>query len=286
MTDDSVTLAAPAKLNLFLRVLTREADGWHGLESLFCRISLADGLLIERRSSGVSIEVAGAETGPAEENLAVRAARMVLEATGNRFGVHIRLAKRIPIRAGLGGGSSDAAAALIGVNQLAANAVPRHELLQFASRLGSDIPFFVSGASLALGWGHGERMLVLPPLPSHPALLLVPADGVSTPEAYGWIDADRENAARRGAVAMELDGLRSWGSIGRLAGNDFESTVFGRRPDIRTAFERLAGTHPLICRMSGSGSALFAVYRSVSERDDAASMLGRKLGQLIQIETA
>ncbi|MEO8030528.1 MAG: 4-(cytidine 5'-diphospho)-2-C-methyl-D-erythritol kinase [Gemmatimonadota bacterium] len=286
MTDASVTLAAPAKLNLFLRVLAREADGWHGLESLFCRISLADALVIERRSSGVSIEVTGGDTGPSEENLAVRAARMVLEATGNRFGVHIQLVKQIPIRAGLGGGSSDAAAALLGVNQLAASAVPRHELLQFASRLGSDIPFFVSGASLALGWGHGERMLVLPPLPTHPALLLVPPGGVSTPEAYRWIDADRETAPRRGAVAMELDGLRTWGSIGRLAGNDFESTVFGRRPDIRAAFERLAGTHPLICRMCGSGSALFAVYRSVADRDDAAATLGRKLGQVIPVETA
>ena len=124
MTDESVTLAAPAKLNLFLRILARESDGWHGLETLFCRISLADELRIERRSSGISIEVTGADTGPSEENLAVRAARMVLEATGNRFGVHIRLAKQIPTRAGLGGGSSDAAAALIGVNQLA---VLRHQ---------------------------------------------------------------------------------------------------------------------------------------------------------------
>lgn len=282
---DSVSISAPAKINLLLRILSREADGFHGIETLFCRISLADQLVAERRNSGITLEVSGADTGPIDQNLGVRAARLVLEGTGNRFGVHLTLAKSIPVQSGLGGGSSNAAAALIAVNQLAGNAVPRHELLQFAARLGSDVPFFVSGASLALAWNHGERMLALPSLPKHPALLLLPPEGVSTPEAYRWIDEGRDNAPRRGSVALELEGLKSWGSIGRMAGNDFESAVFGKRPAIRAAFERLAGTHPLICRMSGSGSALFAVYRTAGEREDAVATLGRKLGQAIPVET-
>lgn len=286
MTESSLAVAAPAKLNLFLRVLAREADGWHGLETLFCRITLADELKLERRESGITLEVTGADTGPTEDNLAVRAARLVLEATGGRIGVHLALHKRIPVQAGLGGGSSDAAAALIGVNQLAGNPVPRHELLQFAARLGSDVPFFLSGASLALAWGHGERMMALPPLPPHPALLVIAATGVSTPEAYRWVDEGRVAGGRRGAVALDLESLRNWGSIGRMSGNDFESAVFGQRPDIRAAFEKLANTHPLLCRMTGSGSALFAVYRSAGDREDAASALGRKYGQVITVETA
>jgi 4-diphosphocytidyl-2-C-methyl-D-erythritol kinase len=286
MSDSVVVVGAPAKLNLFLRVLAAEADGWHGLETLFCRIDLADELRIERRASGISLEVTGAETGPAEQNLAVRAARLVLEATGSKLGVHLHLQKKIPVRAGLGGGSSDAAAALLGVNQLAGNPVPRHELLQFAARLGSDVPFFLSGASLALAWGHGERMISLPPLPTHPALLVIASEGVATPEAYRWLDEGHAPGPRRGAVAYEPESFRSWGSIGRLSGNDFESAVFGRRPDLRAAFERLAGTHPLICRMTGSGSALFAVYRSAAEREDAAMSLGRKFGHVIAVETA
>ncbi len=165
-------VAAHAKLNLFLRVLAREADGFHGIETLFCRISLADDLTVERRDGAeVSLTVEGADCGPAEANLAVRAARLVLEATGKTFGVHLTLRKRIPVRGGLGGGSSDAAAALLAVNQLANNAVPRAELLQFAARLGSDVPFFASGGALALAWGHGERMLRLPPLPAVRSLL-------------------------------------------------------------------------------------------------------------------
>lgn len=286
MTDASVTIEAPAKLNLFLRVLSREADGFHGLETLFCLVSLADTLRVERRSGGgVTIEVDGEDTGPPAQNLAVRAAELVLEATGRRFGVHLTLTKRIPVRAGLGGGSSDAAAALQGVNQLAHSAVPRHELLQFAARLGSDVPFFVTGAPLALGWGHGERLLRLPPLPAAPALLLTPPIGVHTTQAYGWVDAARQSAGRRGAVALDLEALGGWGNIGRMAGNDFESAVFERAPAIRAAFEALAGTRPLVCRMSGSGSTLFAVYRSGRDRDDARMILGRKHGRLDAVET-
>jgi 4-diphosphocytidyl-2-C-methyl-D-erythritol kinase len=216
--------------------------------------------------------------GPPDENLAVRAARMVLDATGNKFGVHLRLEKRVPVRAGLGGGSSDAAGALSLVNQLAGNPVPRHELLQFASRLGSDVPFFFSGAPLALGWGHGERLLRLPPLPAAPALLLTPAVSVGTPEAYRWVDEARQGVGRRGAVALDLNAVSSWGDIGRMAGNDFESPVFARHPRVRAAFEALVGTRPLVCRMSGSGATLFAVYRSARDRDDAMMLLGRKHG--------
>lgn len=282
----TVTLPAHAKLNLFLRVLAKESDGYHGLETLFCLQSLADTLRAERREGhGVTIDVEGAEVGPPKENLAVRAAALVLEATGQRFAVHLALTKHIPVRAGLGGGSSDAAAALLAVNQLANGAVPRHELLQFAARLGSDVPFFLSGAPLALGWGHGERLLQLPPLPAAPVLLVTPPTGVSSAEAYGWVDAARQSAGRRGAVALDLDALSRWGDIGRMAGNDFEAPVFQHVPEIRAAFEALVGTRPLVCRMSGSGSTLFAVYRSVRDRDDARQQLGRKHGRLDAVET-
>ena len=281
-----VSIAAHAKLNLFLRVLSREADGFHGLETLFCLVDLADRLQVERRDGkAITIEVEGADVGPPESNLAVRAAALVLAATGERFGVHLTLTKRIPVQAGLGGGSSDAAAALLAVNQLANGAIPRHELLQFAARLGSDVPFFLSGAPLALGWGRGERLLQLPPLPAAPALLLTPATPIATAEAYGWVDAARQSAGRRGAVALDLDSLAHWGDIGRMAGNDFESPVFGRHPEIRAAFEALVGTRPLVCRMSGSGSTLFAVYRSSRDRDDAQMMLGRRHGRLTPCST-
>lgn len=284
---NAVTLPAPAKLNLFLRVLAREEDGFHSIETLFARLDLADELTAERRDgTGVTIAVEGADTGPDDQNLAVRAARLVLDATGNRFAVHLTLRKKIPVRAGLGGGSSDAATALDAVNRLSGNAVPHHELLQFGARLGSDVPFFVSGASLALGWGRGERLMTLPPLPKAPGLLVVPPKGVSTADAYRWVDASRQEAGRRGAVALEPGSLTSWGDVARMAGNDFESAVFGKLPEVRAAFELLVTTHPLICRMSGSGSALFAIYRSAGDREDARMRMGKKHGAVVAFETA
>src|SRR5437762_543484 len=144
---DTVSLNAHAKINLFLRILARESSGYHQIETAFSLLELADELEVSRSSSGVTLDVEGPDLGPSAENLAVRAARMVLEATGNRFGVSMKLIKRIPVRAGLGGGSSDGAAALQAVNALAGKPVPRHELLHFAARLGADVPFFASGAA-------------------------------------------------------------------------------------------------------------------------------------------
>ncbi len=282
----TVTLEARAKVNLLLRVLAREHDGFHSIETLFCLVSLHDTLRATRRdAAGVSLDVSGADCGPAEDNLAVRAARMVVEATGSRFGVHLELSKLIPVRAGLGGGSSDAAAALLAVNELAGNPVPRHELLQFAARLGSDVPFFLSGGPLAVAWGHGERMLRLPPLPAAPALLLFPPVEISTPAAYRMVDDARQGMGRRGAVALDLEALSSWGNVGRLAGNDFEFALFGRHPEIKRAFEALAGTRPLMCRMTGSGATLVAVYRSARDRDEARMMLPPRLGTVAAVET-
>lgn len=281
-----VTVLAHAKVNLWLRVLAREADGYHGLETLFCRLALADTLTAERRDQdGTSIEVVGDDVGPAEDNLAVRAAEMVRGALRTPPGVHLRLEKRIPVGAGLGGGSANAAAALHAVNALAGGAVPRPELLQFAARLGADVAFCFTGAALALAWGHGERLMVLPALPRAPVLLVVPPVAVRTVEAYGWVDEARQTAGRRGAVALDPAALADWGSIGRMAGNDFESPVFGRLPAVRAAYEALAGTRPLVCRLSGSGSAVFAVYRSARDRDDAAMQLGRAHGRVIATET-
>jgi len=276
---DTLTRQAHAKANLFLRVLSRESDGYHGIETLYCRLDLADTLTGRRTAGGeVQLEVAGAETGPADDNLAVRAARMVLEATRDRFGVHLSLIKRIPVGAGLGGGSADAAAALAIVNALGGNAIPRAELLHLASRLGADVPFCLSDAPLALGWSHGERMLALPPLPKAPVLLVTPPTPVSTAQAYAWVDEARTTAGRRGALLLDPSALAGWSDIARMAGNDFESAVFGRLPAVRDAFEALARTRPLLCRMSGSGSTLFAVYRNEGDREDARMMLGRKHG--------
>ena len=289
----AVRVAAHAKINLFLRVLARETSGFHQIETAFALLELADELTVRRTDSGVTLEVEGPDLGPSDENLAVRAARMVLDATGNRFGVAIKLTKRIPVRAGLGGGSSDGAATLHAVNALAGNAVPRHELHHFAARLGADVAFFASGAALALAWGRGERQFRMPAPPSLPALVAVPPVQVATPDAYAWWDEQNRSpspspsasSSSRGPVTLDADALATWGSIGRLGGNDFEALVFAKHPDVRTLYERMAETGPIWVRLCGSGSAIAAVYKKESERDDAVQRLGEKRQRLIRTTT-
>lgn len=286
MSDiERVTVTAYAKANLFLRVLAREDSGYHALETLFTLLELHDDLTVERIPQGIELTVEGADTGPAEQNLAYRAAQMVLGATGNRFGVRIALTKRIPVQAGLGGGSSDGAAALTAVNRLAGDAVPRHELLQFAAKLGSDVPFFASGAAFALAWGRGERLFRLTAPKPAPVLLAVPPYGIGTKLAYDMIDAARATDSPRGCVVLDAAAFDTWGGIARLGGNHFESVVFAREPALRELFERIAETRPLLVRLSGSGSAIAAVYKNVAERDAAAVAVGEQEVRLIRTET-
>ncbi len=284
-----VRVAAHAKVNLFLRIIAREAPaGFHQIETAFALLELADELIVTRTGSGVTLTVQGADLGPPEENLAVRGARAVLEATGHKFGVAVELTKRIPVRAGLGGGSSDAAAALHAVNALADNAVPRHQLLHFATRLGADVTFFASGAPAAVAWGRGERLFrIAAPPPAAPALVALPSPplGVATPDAYRWWDEMHAEPAPRGPLVLDADAFAGWGSIGRLGGNDFEIPVFGRHPPLRALYERLAGTHPYWVRLCGSGSAVAAVYANERLRDDAAMMLGERQQRLVRTAT-
>jgi 4-diphosphocytidyl-2-C-methyl-D-erythritol kinase len=282
----TVRAAAHAKINLFLRILARETSGFHQIETAFALLELADQLEVRRtEGEGVELELDGPDLGPSDENLAVRAARAVLQATGNRFGVSIKLTKQIPVRAGLGGGSSDAAAALHAVNALAGNAVPRHELLHFATKLGADVAFFASGAPLAVAWGRGERLLRLPAPPAMPVLLAVPPIPVATPDAYKWWDEQNPAPTARGPVALDADAFATWGSIGRLGGNDFEQPAFGHHPELRGLYERVAATGPVWVRMSGSGSAIAAVYKKESDRDEAAQRIGEKQQRLIKTVT-
>lgn len=286
MAGDRVRIAAHAKVNLFLRILAREASGtFHQIETAFALLELADELVVTRTKAGVTLTVHGPDLGPPDDNLAVRAARAVLQATGNTFGVTIELTKQIPVRAGLGGGSSDAAAALHAVNALAGGVVPRHELMQFGVRVGADVAFFASGAPAAAAWGRGERLFRLEPPPAAPVLVAVPPIAVATPDAYQWWDELHPEPATRGPVVLDAPAFTSWSSVGRLGGNDFEMPVFGKHPPLRALYEKLAQTHPYWVRLCGSGSAVAAAYANERLRDDAAMMLGEKQQQLIKTRT-
>ena len=273
--SDTIRSAAHAKINLWLRVFGRDTKGYHAIESLFQLISLADTVDVTKGGKGITLEGAPESLGPAKDNLVVRAAERFFKATGLPAAATIRLDKKIPWSAGLGGGSSDAAVTLHALNSLHANRLSPGDLMAIGAEIGSDVPFFLTRASLALGWGRGERLLALPALPKLPLLIVPPPVPVKTADAYAWIDKDR-GAEETGEFAAVTDAsaLNSWDAVRRLSHNDFESAVSARLPEIGHWLDRVRETVPYLARLCGSGGAVFALYQTASQRDSAAKVLG------------
>ena len=267
---DSVALDAPAKINLRLAILAREASGFHSLESLFCAISLSDRLTVRRASPGVALSVAGSvDTGPAERNLAVRAAHRFHAELGTPPAVELHLEKRVPSAAGLGGGSSDAAATLRALNLLHGEPFGRAALLAMAIELGSDVPFFLCGSPLALAWGRGERIVALPPLPERAVLVAHPGVAVPTPEAFAAIAARRGAAPPPRAFGFDAGDLAGWDAVAGMAENDFGEVVAERIPVLRDVLATLHAAGAGIALLAGSGGSVFGVFPSASARDAA-----------------
>jgi 4-diphosphocytidyl-2-C-methyl-D-erythritol kinase len=233
---------------------------------------------VREGARGIRLEVTGGvETGPPERNLVVRAAERFHAALGTAPALDVALAKRIPSAAGLGGGSSDAAATLRALNAMHGEPFGRAELLRMAVELGSDVPFFLCGSALALGWGRGERLLALPALPSRPVLVAHPGVAMPTGEAFGRVAERRGEAGAPEACAFGLELLEGWPGVSALAGNDFEETAFERVRGLAGAKAAMEAPGALVCLLAGSGASLFAVYPSTDERDRAEGAV-RALG--------
>jgi 4-diphosphocytidyl-2-C-methyl-D-erythritol kinase len=258
---------AQAKVNLCLRVLAREASGYHQLETLFCRLELGDDVAVRTDVRGRSLSCSGdvipAEgLGPVERNLAWRAAEAYASATGWPNDWAIEIEKRIPVGGGLGGGSADAGAVLRCLNSLAAKPLTEPALLALAAPLGADVPFLTTDSALALAWGRGERMLKLPALPARDVALVTFPFGVVTRDAYTWLDDARHREAPE-AVALSTDDLATWSAVSRVAHNDFEPVVAARIPDIAAtllaarAAVTAGGDPDGIALLAGSGATVF-----------------------------
>ena len=254
-------LHAPAKVNLFLRVLAREESGFHQLETLFVALEFGDHLEMEWAEEGIVLETGGVEVGPREDNLVYRAAEGYLNESGVVGGVRLFLEKNVPPGGGLGGGSSDAATTLMGLGTLFPDALGQEGLLRLAGALGSDVPFFLSPSSLALAWGRGTRLLPLPPLPSAPVLLALPPIHVSTQEAFRLVAREMQQDPRVCPPGIySPEDFSSWDRVGRLAGNDFEDVVLPEYPQLARIHAALRETGALFSLLSGSGSSLFGLF--------------------------
>ncbi len=280
-TGTSLSLSAPAKVNLTLCIGSRRPDGFHDLESVFQAVGVCDTVTLDGLDGGV-IEVTTSQPGlPCDErNTAFRAAALLRDRHAPGRGVRIHLQKRIPAEAGLGGGSSDAAAVLRGLVALWGLDVPHQEMVALAAAVGSDVPFFLAGGC-ALVRGRGE---VVRPLPwSAPGwfLLVRPAFGVSTARAYRDLAGLRAGTSPpdcspvAGALCRALETGDAPALAGALA-NDLEAPVIAAHPEIGRLKQELLDTGALGALMSGSGSVVFGVFAGEAEaRAGAAQMAGR-----------
>ena len=249
---------APAKLNLFLHVTGRRADGYHELQTLFQLIDLCDALMIEVRDDGRIERLSGLSPIAPADDLAVRAARALKGATGTSLGATLRIEKRIPIGAGLGGGSSDAATTLIVLNALWGCGLGVPELASIGLPLGADVPVFVQGFS-AWAEGVGER-LTPQPLGARWYMIIHPGVAVSTREVFQSPELTRNSP---------LITIRAFFQSG--GGNDCEGVVRARYPEVAEALDWLA--RRARARLTGTGSCVFAECASAIEAERLAAQV-------------
>jgi 4-diphosphocytidyl-2-C-methyl-D-erythritol kinase len=261
-----VLLRAFAKVNYALEVLGLRPDGYHELSTVFQSISLYDEVRIEQaeRDFKLVIEPEGVEIGPLEENTVYRAHELLAEFVDDRLPARIRLRKSIPAGAGLGGGSSDAAAALVGLNALFGLGLSGAELKKVGLKIGADVPFCVEGGT-ALGRGVGEVLCPLPAPPPHHLVVAKPAGGAETATIYRaydeWLGESKHS------VDPVVEALQA-GNLYELAealGNDLAPVTRSIVPEVQKLEEELLHARALGVAMSGTGTAAYGVYGSMAE---------------------
>ena len=248
---------APAKLNLFLHVVGRRADGYHELQTAFQLLDLCDTVFIEPRADGRITRSVPLEGVPEESDLTVRAGRALQEASGASLGASIRVRKRIPTGGGLGGGSSDAATTLVALNRIWGCGLTPSDLARIGLGLGADVPVFVHGSS---AWAEGVGEVLTPlSLPARWFLILHPRVSVATAEVFQAPELTRNSPRLTMRAFLETGDGR----------NDCEPVVRARFPEVERAFEWLARwAQP---RLTGTGSCLFATFASAIEAERIAA---------------
>jgi 4-diphosphocytidyl-2-C-methyl-D-erythritol kinase len=268
----SVRVPAYAKVNLRLDVLGRRADGYHELRTIFQTISLHDILVLEtKREPGIDLRIAGNSQladEPGQDNLVYRAIEQLSREIGFQHGVRAVLTKRIPVGRGLGGGSSNAAAALLGLLRLTGKRIEAARLLEIASGLGADVPFFLQGGC-ALGIGRGNEIYPLPDAPRRQVLVISPHEiAVPTKDAYQWLSEELTNGEDPTKL-MRFCAL-CWSPQGGALSNDFEAAVFPRYPRLAAIKRELLQQGAAEASLAGSGSAVFGVYQHPAKARRAA----------------
>jgi 4-diphosphocytidyl-2-C-methyl-D-erythritol kinase len=272
MRPDRLTLQAPAKINLFLRVTGRRPDGYHLLETLMQKVCLYDVVELAPCAEGIHLHCSGGEVPAHRDNLVYRAAELFFQATrerrnGSASGVVIRLTKRIPVAAGLGGGSSDAAVTLRGLNELFGCGCRAEELAELGVRLGADVPFFLAETPAALATGIGEVLQPVEPLRGYSVLLVNPGFSVSTRWVYQTFALTKpEGAGNLGNSCVGVVGAAAPSGLAQtvlsamVLVNDLETITLASYPEIGRLKDGLLRNGADRALMSGSGPTVFALF--------------------------
>lgn len=274
----SARVSAQAKVNLILRVLAREASGFHSIETVFLRLDLADDVSV-RIAPGRALECRGPTLpstglGPVEQNLAYRAAVAYAEAVGWPNGFAIEIDKQIPVGAGLGGGSADAGAVLRALDALSPSPLGSR-LIEIAAPLGADVPFMTIESPMALAWGRGERLFPLHALEPRPVVIVMPEFPVATADAYAWLASDRGSYVPTGDV-LAPESVATWEAIAAVATNDFGPVVSRRHPEIGEIMDSLSSLNAIFSLLSGSGSSVFGVFDAAPNAAGVAPSRGSR----------
>lgn len=262
------TFQAPAKVNLCLNVLRRRPDGYHDVAMLMQQVDLADRVRIRiAEGDDIVVDCPGLSLAPGESNIAGRAAGLLLEHVGLSRHVVISIEKNIPAAAGLGGGSSDAAAVLSGLNEMLALNLSRHELMALGVRLGADVPFFLFGQT-AWATGVGERLQPWPGVP--PLWLLLVNPGVAVSTAWVYQNLGLTGAGTVASIPKFPEGIRG---LVRLLHNDLEPVTCRRYPLVAEIKQQVLDNGALGALMSGSGPTVFGVFDTQAAAELAAEEL-------------
>ncbi len=263
---------ANAKINLSLDVLGIREDGYHEVRMLMQSIGLADRITLEPTTSGISVKTNRSYLPCDSRNLAYRAAEAFFEETGVTGGIQIYVAKRIPVSAGLAGGSTDAAAVLTGMNQLFRTGLSRRRLCEIGAKIGSDIPFCILGGT-ALAYGRGEQLTRLSPLPKVYLVLVKPPINISTPKIYAAFD--RCEVTERPDTDRLMEQIKKKDVAGVASGmvNVLEPVCEAFEPRISILREQLLDYGAIGARMSGSGPTVFGIFKTYEQAAAAADRL-------------
>ena len=267
-----VTVQAPAKINLTLDAVGRRADGYHLLESVMQTVSIRDTLIAER-AEDITVETPGAALCPPEKNTAYRAAEVFFAAVGVRGGVRMTVDKQIPVQAGMGGGSADAAAALLALDRLYDTHLDSAALCALGEKVGADVPFCLVGGT-AMVTGIGERIAPLPALPDCTIVIAQPDTGVSTAAAYAALDAATITARPDHPALLRALACGDLAAVCRQTVNVFEEAI--ALPGVTAIRRQMAAFSPLTAQMTGSGSAVFAVFVDEASAAACAAALGQE----------